>query len=482
MTLRSRSEAAGAKSKKDSVHRDLRIQTWTEGTLDGLSRGIKMGNPRGSNRSGLTFPSLGTRLRPMMMAEVLPSVIVVGLQSLGLAIVRDLVGDGTRVTVLALPAEAERHRYEFERLGVRVLSAAAGAPETLLAAGIETAAATILTDDDDAQNVDICLTVRRLRKDIAIVVRIFDHTLGAYLRGAVDGIAVLSIADTAAAVFAEGALGVLSKQAHRRSRRRLVIPSSPLKHAKLDRILVVTLVCHFLLVTTSTLYFAYALHLNIIDALYFVASTVTTVGYGDISLREATHAAKLVGMFLMFTGTAFVAVFFGLFTGWVVDKRLDALHGRIPVRGSGHVVIGGAGNVGYRVAGLLSARGYRVVVVERDAANRNVAALRSDGHHVIVADLSIDETWSLARIETAAAVLALTDSDATNLKIVLKIQAKHLNLPTIVRLVSPELSAHMSMRGDAVAASPVRIAADAFIHEVRSILGAKAAGQLSRSS
>jgi D-arabinose 1-dehydrogenase-like Zn-dependent alcohol dehydrogenase len=204
---------------------------------------------------------------------------------------------------------------------------------------------------------------------------------------------------------------------------------------------------------------------------------VTTVGYGDIALRDASDAAKLVGMGVMFAGAAFIAALYALFTGSVVARRLDAIRGRLPVRGGGHIVVAGAGHVGVRAARILAGHGHRVVAIERDGDSRHVSALRAEGHHVIVADASVDETLDLARVETAAVVLALTDSDATNLHVALAVRRAHPGVPVVVRLASPELSAHVAARHDALAASSLAIASEAF---ARAALDACRVGPASR--
>ena len=217
-----------------------------------------------------------------------------------------------------------------------------------------------------------------------------------------------------------------------------------------------------LVVIPSTLFFAHVLDLRPIDALYFVWTTVMTVGYGDISLSKAPDAAKVVGMLLMLAGAAFVATLFAFLTGWVVTRRLDVLHGRVRMRGRGHVVIAGAGNLGLRVTTRLAAAGRRVVIVERDAGARNVAALRAHGHHVIVADATNEQVLDLAGVDQAGAILALTDSDAVNLQIALLVRARGGAPRVVMRVISPELSAHVTERGDGVALSPIAVAAKSF--------------------
>jgi voltage-gated potassium channel Kch len=42
--------------------------------------------------------------------------------------------------------------------------------------------------------------------------------------------------------------------------------------------------------------------------------------------------------------------------------------------------------------------------------NKNIEALRSNGHHVILADAARDATLSLAKVEDSAAMLCLTEN------------------------------------------------------------------------
>jgi Trk K+ transport system NAD-binding subunit len=136
------------------------------------------------------------------------------------------------------------------------------------------------------------------------------------------------------------------------------------------------------------------------------------------------------------------------------------LSGRTPERGSGHAIVAGAGNIGFRVAGLLAASGKRLVVIEREAHSRNAAELSAAGHHVILADATSEETLELSGLCSATVVLALTDSDAVNLQVALR--ARHCGVPVVMRADSAELAEHVAARGDAVALSPVAAATRAF--------------------
>jgi Trk K+ transport system NAD-binding subunit len=336
----------------------------------------------------------------------LKPIVVFGLQPLGLEIVRRLASRGAEVTSIAPEPEATTSGHELRELRVDCVSGMSTLRDPVLHHAIAPACAVLITDDHDGGNADLALRIRKLDKDVPIIVRIFDQTLADYLRTTVNDITVLSLATIAAPVFVDLTIEALAERAREsrmQFRRPWAAARTLLPTRRLDPVVGTALTCHFLLIVAGTVYFAHVLGLSLVDALYFVSSTVTTVGYGDIFLRDATPLAKLAGMFLMFAGAAFVGVLFALFTGWIVDRRLEVLHGRVPVLGTGHIVVVGAGNVGFRVASALAERGLRIVVVERDTG-RHASRLRSLGHHVIVGDGATEAMLRLAGVPRAGAV------------------------------------------------------------------------------
>ena len=114
------------------------------------------------------------------------------------------------------------------------------------------------------------------------------------------------------------------------------------------------------------------------------------------------------------------------------------------------------------MAGGLAREGHRIVVIERNAEGRHLSTLRAQGHSVIVADATREETLDLAGVSRSAAVLALTESESTNLYVVLAIRAQNKRVPIIMRTSSVELSNHVTEHGDAIAIAPFAVAARAF--------------------
>jgi Trk K+ transport system NAD-binding subunit len=217
------------------------------------------------------------------------------------------------------------------------------------------------------------------------------------------------------------------------------------------------------LLTVAVVVFGVGLALPPIDALYFVITTATTTGYGDISLREAPVWLKLFGCAVMLSGGALLAILFSHLAAVATAERLEQEMGRRARRLSGHVVVAGMGNVGYRVARLLNELGIDVAVVEMTPHTRFIQALRQHAA-VLSGDARLPEDLQRASIEAAVALLACTDDDLANLQACL--QARRLNpgIRTVARIFDDLLAEHLTEAFQIdVAISSGRFAASAFV-------------------
>jgi voltage-gated potassium channel len=247
---------------------------------------------------------------------------------------------------------------------------------------------------------------------------------------------------------------------------------------RLDRVLLGAALTLAGIITTATVFFTKVLGLRVLDALYFVWTTIMTVGYGDITLHGAPDGAKLVGMVLMLVGAAFMAVLFAFFTSWVMTRRQEVLKGRVQVRWKDHVVLAGGGHMAIGVADLLAAAGRRIVVIERDEDRPHIEMLRNGGHRVIIADATKAEVLEMAGMKRAAGLVALTDVDSTNLHIALLARAQRADLAIVMRAESAELSAYINEHKDAVAVSSVAVTAEEFA--ANALIAAHAESRISK--
>src|SRR5262245_58032956 len=83
----------------------------------------------------------------------------------------------------------------------------------LNALDLQRASVLVLTGNDDATNVDLALTVRRLRADLPMVVRIFEEALSDYLKRALSGVTILSMSGLAAPAFAKATTDAIASHA-----------------------------------------------------------------------------------------------------------------------------------------------------------------------------------------------------------------------------------------------------------------------------
>ncbi len=391
-------------------------------------------------------------------------VIVVGLDPVGLAVAHRLHALQVPVRVLATPGERHRYSKELVALGIEVAPASEAWENDLQRLDLGVCGGVVLASDDDSLNVDACLLVRRYHGDVPLAVRVSDPTLVRFLRMTVPHVDVYSMGSTTAPVAAELAIQLLGQgrpHDERKPSRRQREPGLPRTTAAL---LWVLAGCVALLLPATVLFRA-MLHVPRLDAFHIAFSHLVSAGQ-DPRVLHAPGAVRIMAMLLSLFGRVFLACGIGLVLDWVLTRRLTAVAQSTALRMSGHVVVCGAGNVGARVAELLHKRKVKVAVVESNGSLRNVQRLRSKGIPVVVGDATVDETLELAGAFRAGCALALTNSDAVNLHIGLHLTDKHVGVPTAVRLLAPELSAHVAQSPDLSTVSPV---AETAIHVCRTV-------------
>ncbi|MEO1481630.1 MAG: potassium channel family protein [Myxococcota bacterium] len=177
----------------------------------------------------------------------------------------------------------------------------------------------------------------------------------------------------------------------------------------------------------AVLFFHYVENFSWVDATYFVATTLTTVGYGDINLASADHGSKLYAVYLMLSGAGTYSVLLALVVNQIVESNLQALFGRRRKVMKDHVILCGHGNLGSRINEILSELGDSVVVIEQ-GNNRYSEELEASASVVVHGDAKSEDALQQASIETARCIVCATSDDLANLEVA--IHAREVN-PTI---------------------------------------------------
>lgn len=156
---------------------------------------------------------------------------------------------------------------------------------------------------------------------------------------------------------------------------------------------------------------------TLLDALYQTITTITTVGFRE--LTDFGTGLKIFTIILIVVGVSTVLYTFTLVVQSVVEGQLREFVGRRRMDRQisqlrGHTIVCGWGRVGAAVAHDLDREGHQVVVIDKSTDR-----VRDLGFPTVVGDATRDDTLKAAGIEHARALVAALDGDADNLFVTL---------------------------------------------------------------
>lgn len=461
-------------------------------------------------------------------------IIVCGMGHVGYQVVRLLVRLDEKVTVVTDRCRDD-WRAAVESYGVIVHIGDARSGELVRKAGLLEARALIVVTDRDLINIEVALDAREVRKDLDIVVRLFDQSLAQHLERDCGVRRAAAMSTLAAPAFAAAVMGEMVSASFTVDGASFIVgdlpagvdPDAPANgglvriqgeggdatssvlaraadwHAAMPDPRVAAsrqhplrrgvratgrylrpmtwirlisqiwtrsalalraffIVLNFFILV-SVWVFHSRLHLSLVDTVYFLTETITTVGYGDFSLLHASTAMKLYGCLVMVLGSVLVAVSFSILTDFIVRSRVEELTGMQANVEEDHVIVVGLGNVGYRIVEELNRLRIAAVAIEKDANGPFVEAIRGTTP-VLIGEGRARELLDKAGIAWASAVIAATDNDAVNLAVALTAKELNPKLRTVVRFFDAEF-ARKVQRGLNVdgAISTAQIAAPTFV-------------------
>ena len=126
-----------------------------------------------------------------------------------------------------------------------------------------------------------------------------------------------------------------------------------------------------------------------------------------------------------------------------------------------HVVICGAGRVGYRVYEQLHKLGVPMVMIEKDESKPFLAEIRAAGVTVLLDDVRAAGTLERANVAKARAIVCATDDDLANLNVALDARKVRPGIRVVMRLFDDDLVEKTRVSFDAQAFSTSALAAPA---------------------
>lgn len=196
------------------------------------------------------------------------------------------------------------------------------------------------------------------------------------------------------------------------------------------------------------------------EALYMTVITLTTVGFGEV--RPLSPHGRYFTIMLLAMGFGVTA--YGVRNA--VEVALgDRLWLAIEERGmtrhleelDKHYIICGYGRMGREIAGEFQRRGEHFVVIERSETWR-VPLIESNVPHII-GDATTDDALLAAGIERAQGLLAVVNSEADNVLIVLSAKGLNPTLKIHARAATSEIESKLRRAGADHVTSPYVIGA-----------------------
>jgi len=184
----------------------------------------------------------------------------------------------------------------------------------------------------------------------------------------------------------------------------------------------------------GTWYFRNSFGSDWLTAAYFVMSTMTTTGFGDIAPDHGRPSDLAAAMLLMLLGTVFTGLFIVFAAARLTRAQWVRMQGLRPIHRRGHIVVCGAGQIGTGVIDFLLEFDYPLVVVEQNPDAALVERARDRGFDLLTGDASRDDTLDLCNLEAAHSLVALTNVDTLNLEIALGARARNPSMPIVLRI------------------------------------------------
>jgi voltage-gated potassium channel Kch len=216
-------------------------------------------------------------------------------------------------------------------------------------------------------------------------------------------------------------------------------------------------------IAIGTAYFRYAFGSDWVTAIYFVITTMTTVGYGDLSPDRSNPAALLIAALLMLSGLAFSGIFIAFGAARLTRRQWISMQGLRRLHRQGHIVVCGAGSIGIGVIELLLGLGKRLVVIEVNPDPPLVELAREQRFDLMTGDASRDATLDLCNLADADGLVALTNVDTLNLEIALGARIRNATMPIVLRIADAPFAASIARHfGFETTFSAAGLAAPAF--------------------
>jgi Trk K+ transport system NAD-binding subunit len=219
-------------------------------------------------------------------------------------------------------------------------------------------------------------------------------------------------------------------------------------------------------VVVSTIIFYLAVPKDHGRAAHALFRTISLIATGsDMHVDELPEDWHMVfASSLRIFGALLMAAFTAIVTNYLLRARLSGVLEVRRIPDSGHVVVCGLGNIGFRVVEELVRSDERVVVIEQSRDSRFVTTARRLGVPVLIGDATVAQVLRQAHAAQARAVIAATSDDLINLEVALMVRELNASQRVVLHLSDPTLAQTLREAANVrLALSIPALAAPAFV-------------------
>jgi Trk K+ transport system NAD-binding subunit len=375
-------------------------------------------------------------LKEPVRSSALPEIIIFGATHIGIKLANRLAKEG-RVLLIdrALDAPEPPAGWEY-------VCGDLTAPDN-----VDRARVVFAVTDEDKLNIRIALEIRNASASVPIIITLVQSRLGRKLSRHLEHFAFVSPPELAARKFVDAVYAPSMSASVPRAQARGPDTDEGAP-SRIDPLIIRAIGAVAVVALLSAIYFHYSEQLSWVNSFYFVVTTMTTVGFGDISLRESGSVSKIVGIILMLTSVTSAAIIFALITDSLLKQRLALVFGRRRVKLSDHVLVVGMGSVGLKVVEELLNRGETVVAIEEKANGRYLPAIYAKRIPTVIGDAKLERILRDGCLTTARALVSVTNDDLTNLEIGLNAKALNPGARVVLRIYDQVLAQSLHERLD----------------------------------
>ncbi len=197
---------------------------------------------------------------------------------------------------------------------------------------------------------------------------------------------------------------------------------------------------------------------TLLEGLYMTVITVTTIGFKEV--HEMGPQGEIFTIFVIVLGMGVTAYLLLTTTRFVVEGEVTKILSRrrymkAVERLADHFIICGYGRMGSFVCSELKEQGMPFVVIEHRQEIQDTLA--QDGHLFVPGDATKEQTLVAAGIKHARGLVALLDSDAGNVYVVLSARRLNADIDIIARAGEEEAEEKLEWAGANRVISPYAI-------------------------